>query len=449
MHKTFFGILYFVSLVLYSVAPNTYDYGINALAGVLFVASVLLYFNIKRIENSFNFDSLFLLAFGITFFVYPIFLYPISPQYFVMLSFPFNEDVITRATTLSLVGANSYMCGNLMFKRKIDNHQVMLPSLKIPDLKVFVLLLYIAYVAFVAFGGISYYQDLYQGRSNDSGGLFGYFNIIVRACVIISVVLQFLIIKRDNRGFRVSRVNRSLLLFIVFYSVSLLSTGARGAVLNAFLVLIWAYTYYVKPLKLLHFMILVFVGTLLMTLVGLYRVGLNTEGFRFWDLFMDLIINNRNTFVAIDYVDRNGITYGESMLGYILRVVPFLSGIVHQALDLNPNETVSSMILTMDTLGEDPDLGLGTSIIADLYLAFGTVGVVLFMYILGCAIRYLELGVACNRMYCILVYAVLISFSVFMVRGEYFFSLGQIVICLFLFWLVSKICRSSVKCITK
>lgn len=448
MYKICFGILYLVSLVLYVISPNTYDYGINVLAGILFVVSVLLYFKMKKIENLFNFDTLFLLAFGITFFVYPIFLYPLNPQYFVMLSMPFNEDVITRATTLSFVGANSYMCGNLMFKRKIVCRQVMTPSIKMPDLKIFVFLLCIAFVAFIAFGGISYYRDLYSGKGNAEGGLFGYFNIVVRVCIIISVVLQFITIKQADCGFRISRVNKLLLLFLIFYSILLLSTGSRGAVLNALLVLTWAYTYYVKPLRLLHFIILVFVGAFLMTLIGLYRGGLNIEGFRFWDLFMDLIINNRNTFVAIDYVDKNGITYGESMLGYVLRIIPFLSGMVHKIFNLNPNETTSSMILTVETLGEEPEFGLGTSIIADLYLAFGTLGVIFFMYLLGYFIRYLEVGVERYRLHSVLIYAVLISCSVFMVRGEYFYSLNQIVISLFLFWLVTKICKSSA-CIRK
>lgn len=439
MYKIFFWILYLASLVLYATAPNTYNYEINAWAGILFVVSVVLFFKIKRIENLFNFDTLFLLAFGITFFIYPIFLYPINPQYFVMLSTPFNEDVITRATTLSLVGVNSYMCGNLALKRKMVCRHINDSSCKIPDLKIFIIILYIAFIAFIAFGGISYYRDLYQGKGNDSGGLFGYFNVIVRGCVIISIVLQFVIIKHTNCGFRISRVNKFLLLFIVLYSVLLLSTGARGAILNAFLVLIWAYTYYVKPLNLMRFVFLILSGALVLSLVGLYRGGLSIEGFRFWDLFMDLIVNNRNTFVAIDYVDRHGLTYGESMLGVILRAIPFLSGIVQRTFDLDPNEIVSSMILTIEILGENPEYGVGTSIIADLYLAFGLIGVVFFMFILGYLIRYLEFGVQNRQIYDNLLYATFISYSVFMVRGEFFFALGPIVICIIVYYFISRL----------
>ena len=446
MCKIFFWFLYLVSLLLYAVTPNVYSYEINALAGILLVISIVLYFKIKRVSNIFCFDTLFLLAFSITFFVYPIFLYPINPQYFALLSYPFNEDVITRATVLSLVGANSYMCGNLMFKQKKAYLQSKVLSVRILDLKIFVFLLYVSFAAFIVSGGISYYKDLYQGNGSNYSGLFGYFNIVVRSCVVIVIVLQFLKIKYINSVANIKgRWSRLILVFFALYFILLLSTGARGAVLSAILVLIWGYTYYVRPLRLFEFIILVFIGALVLSLIGLYRIDTNVENFRFWDLFMDLIINNRNTFVAIDYVDQNGITYGKSMLGCVLRVIPFLSGIVHKICDLNPDETVSSMILTIDTLGEEPEFGLGTSIIADLYLAFGFVGVVLFMYLLGYFIRYLEFGIDRHRLYSVLIYAILISYSIFMVRGEYFYSLNQIIICLFLFWLITKHCKSIVR----
>lgn len=446
MCKIFFVFLYLVSLLLYAVTPNVYSYEINALAGILLVISIVLYFKIKRVSNIFCFDTLFLLAFCITFFVYPIFLYPINPKYFALLSYPFNEDVITRATVLSLVGANSYMFGNLMFKQKnVYQQPIASFSKKIPDLKIFVLLLYVSFAAFVALGGITYYKDLYQGNENNSSTLFGYFNIIVRSCVIISIAIQFIRLKKTDCKVSNNRISKSLFLFIALYSVLILSTGARGAILNVWLVLIWSYTYYIRHLKLLQFVALIFAGALVLSLVGLYRGGFSVEGFRFWDLFMDLIINNRNTFVAIDYVDRNGVTYGESMLGVVLRAVPFFSGIVHNLFDLDPNKTVSSMILTVETLGEDPDFGLGTSIIADLYLAFGTVGVIFFMYVLGYFIRYLEYRIQNYHIYSILIYATLISYSVFMVRGEFFFSLSQIVICSLIYYLSSRFALNTSK----
>ena len=60
MRKIFFVFLYLVSfflylvsLLLYAVTPNVYSYEINALAGILLVISIVLYFKIKRVSNIF------------------------------------------------------------------------------------------------------------------------------------------------------------------------------------------------------------------------------------------------------------------------------------------------------------------------------------------------------------------------------------------------------------
>ena len=180
-------------------------------------------------------------------------------------------------------------------------------------------------------------------------------------------------------------------------------------------------------------------GAVALSIIGVYRVGGNVDNFAFVDVFMDLIINNRNTFVAVDYVDHEGITFGKSMLACVFRVIPFLSSLMHNLLNLNTSETSSSILLTKETLGDDFTLGLGTSIIADLYLGFGVVGVIFFMWILGIIIKYLENKVHQNNIYHIIIYAVFISQAVYIVRSEYFFSLNQIVLCVFFYWLISKL----------
>jgi len=157
------------------------------------------------------------------------------------------------------------------------------------------------------------------------------------------------------------------------------------------------------------------------------------------DVFMDLIINNRNNFVAIEYVDDNGITYGKSMLGSILRIIPLLSGFVHNMFHLNIFETTSSMLLTATTLGEDFTLGLGTSILADLFLAFGLVGVVLGMGLLGRVITYLENRLQSGSPIILITYAVFISLSVVIVRTEYFNVLNKLVYALVAYWILSKL----------
>ena len=178
-----------------------------------------------------------------------------------------------------------------------------------------------------------------------------------------------------------------------------------------------------------------------MSLVGLLRIDESTDNLKFVDIFMDLIINNRNTFLAIELVDENGITYGKSLLAYILRAIPFLSGIVHSLFNLSTIETSSSYLFTYETFGSDLTIGVGSNIIADLYLAFGVTGVIIFMLLLGMFIKFLEREVEYNNVFAILTYAIMMSQSVFLTRSEYFFPLNIIVLSLFSYVLISNITK--------
>ena len=437
MKKSIFVTLFVISLLLYLEAPENYNYVYNVIAVVVFLISVILYYGIKKKSNYFDFDTLFIVAYFITSFVYPIFVYPITP-YILFFSFPFNENVITRATCLSLVGGNAYMLGNIVYREKI---------FKFSSAKLFlsrsVLISYLLFAFFLIAGGYSYYKNLYSGEEISSmGSLHHYLNAFLRASLIISS-LMIVYKARLFEGFSFFKKRKSVIAFLVLilaYSMLLLSTGARGATINLLLVLIWLYAYYIRPIKLIPLLVFIFVGAFFLAFIRIYRSG---DGFvdmkgqmDFVNLFLDLIINNRNTYVALDYVDRNGVTYGESLLAPLLKIVPLLSGFVHNLFSLDVYETSSSMFLTSLTLGKGSRLGLGTTIIADLYLAFGLIGVVCFMFLLGYLVHMLENRMRYNQMYALIVYSTFIAYSVFLARGEYFFPMGQITLGVLLYWFI-------------
>ena len=428
-----FGI---ASIFLFLVAPNSYDYYYNLLLGIVLVCSLLSYFLYKQKVNYFDFDTLFLISYSIAFFIYTIFLYPINPQYFVLFNFAFNESTITRATALSLLGANFYMMGNVFYQDKV--YKVV--YYKVLPVRIFVIFLYISFSLFLLFGGFTFYENLYAGNQvSRADTIFGYFDVLVRVFVLLSVVSQFYKMHIQQKGFSWKRVDMLLVTFLVLYVLFFLSIGKRGGVIAFFLATLAIYTYYYKPIKLLAFFKLFLCGVLLMSLVGIYRSNENFTEMDFVDLFMDLIVNNRNTFVAIDYVDNHGITYGISMLGNIFRIIPMLSGYLHPLLGLSVYETTSSLLITKEALGEGSFLGLGTSIIADLYLAFGVCGVMIFMGLLGYFVHYLENKMKYNYIYSTIIYVTLMSYSVTLVRAEYFYSLNQIVISIFMFVLISNL----------
>ena len=437
MSHSLLRVAFGLSLALFAFAPNTYVWGYNLTCCILFIFIIIIYYTYSKKSNYFDFDTIFTLSFGITFFIYPVLLYPIDPQYFVIFSFGFNENVITRATALSVLGYSSYILGRV---KNISRISAQYSSYKRIKFYPFLYMTIIVFCILLSAGVLSSLRGLYDGSGGSQvSPLARYLGVIYDPLLIVTVVTQFYKLNQNKNLLNIRYVNKTLIVFLILQSVLMLSTGSRGGVLSIILVIVWLYSYYLKRIGKYKFLLIGMTGAVALSIIGVYRVGGNVDNFAFVDVFMDLIINNRNTFVAVDYVDNEGITFGKSMLACVFRVVPFLSSLMHNLLNLNTSETSSSILLTKETLGDDFTLGLGTSIIADLYLGFGVVGVIFFMWILGIIIKYLENKVHQNNIYHIIIYAVFISQAVYIVRSEYFFSLNQIVLCVFFYWLISKL----------
>jgi hypothetical protein len=142
--------------------------------------------------------------------------------------------------------------------------------------------------------------------------------------------------------------------------------------------------------------------------------------YNYSNLLSDLIIPARNNYLCIEYVNKFGLTYGGSMAGGLIGVVPSLEKVLVEYFELDRRKYGSAEIFTDYTLGRFPSVGLGTTLIADLYLSFGVLGVLVFMYCLGRFSRILS-SYAVNRHYFYIVaYAAIASFAVYWARTTYF-----------------------------
>lgn len=178
-----------------------------------------------------------------------------------------------------------------------------------------------------------------------------------------------------------------------------------------------------------------FFGMIAMFAIMVYRSGGIFSANSLAELAMDLIITNHNTYVGLSIVETSGFSFGRSMLAYILGVIPFVQNIVFTITGIDPDTANSAIIITQSTLGTTEGAGTGTTIIADIYLAFGTIGVVLFMGYLGHLIRKIESS-ARNNIYCLTLYGVLIGMSVYLARAEFFYPAKTLFWCCILIYFV-------------
>lgn len=427
-----FVLLALVSVIVYSCAPDSYWFEYDCYCGIQYVLSVFLFLKLKKKNNYFDFDTIFLIAFFCTFFIYPIFLYPVNPRYFAIFNYGFDENVISKCTALALVGSQMYILGSMLFTYSTKGREERKYTVEfLPDRGI-ILLTISFFILFLLLGGYTYYKNLYGGGDSSAqfqtNAAFSYANILFQVFLVVSIMLEFnKQLYNDKRKISIKLLNKTFFVFICLYIPFLLSTGTRGTTMETLLMLIGLYTLYYRPVKFKNFLILVLVGAFGMSLIAVIRGKGSFEINGFVDIFMDLIINNRNTFIAVDYVDQNGMSYGLSMLGYILKVVPFAQNMVFSLFGIESYLTNSALFLTVQTLGHNPTFGLGTNIIADLYLAFGIGGVIICMFFAGYIVAKAQYMALRYHVYYMLLYTIFMSYAVYNVRAEFFFSFNMIV----------------------
>ncbi len=361
-------------------------------------------------------------------FFYPVFLYPFDPKRFFAFQYDFNEDVISRSTSLSLLGIHAYFLGSV-FHNPFRKMKKQLSS-KIISTQVIYIIAVIFFLIYICLGGYSNLRNLYEGGEETGNSIANYFYLFCCTCIFSIIAIWFNnAYCRNKERIDLKSFPMYQFLFVLGFVFLIIATGSRTIPLQIIMIFGGLYTLLYKKMTFFQTFICLLLGGVLMFFVVLMRSHDGIEITSFADIVMDLVVNNRNTFIAVDYVDKNGITWGVSMLSNVVAPIPFLQQIIYNVFNLTPDMGASSLLITKLTLGNVGSLGMGTNIIADLYIAFGVGGVVIMMFVLGYFISYL-LGMVKKNSYALIAYAIMISYSVYLVRAEYFFFLRSLLWCM-------------------
>lgn len=380
---------------------------------ILLLCSVIVFFKYKRKTNYFDFDTIFIILSSILVF-FATFFYNRSYYNLLFLNLPFKEEYVNIGNIISLIGIQSYMLGSMSYFKHFNHNKTDKP-IKMWKGNTF---LFLMLSLFILLGGIGYYQSLYEGQAMGAGGIFAY--ILLLTIIIVSVNVSILFTNRSKKNVVLN--NKFFFLTLAIFSLVLLYIGRRSFFLFLVFPFIALYTRIEKSITLKHFSFLFFVGIIVFWIVQNMRinVSIDVSSFNPAMLFTDLTIPSRSIYTAIEYVEENGYTYGESMLAGIIGLIPFIGSF------FDSNKIYSAGLLTeytFDSLGKDVSIGLGTTIFADVYLAWGILGVILFLFVLGRIVSYISCKVYKGDIYSYFMYAVLVSQCAFMVRDSFFSSL--------------------------
>ena len=435
---------FFLSLILYLIAPKDYSYAFNIILLALYVLDFFILIKKEKIR-SLSYPSLFFLVYFFVNFAYPVFIYPLDPTYILQFRYSFSSDYINVGSALSLVAFSVFILG--YSQRKRYNKIVFEEQCSILNTKYYliftilsVLVLLYNLILIVPQIGINYADAKVPFQT---GSLF----------VMLESTLSFLLcyinkvkIKGNTKCFFLI-LGLHILLSSVF-AFGCLLLGSREYVLTLVLLFAILYSLYVKPINAVKLICGIFIGIVVFYSISQIRnddhITNSKELFEIkpwqngqvsgvWNLATDLIINNRNLYVGMQYADdpRHGYSYGYNYIPYLLSPIPFLPSIFTKyVLGTTVVDLTSQQILTnytRDDLGESSlDYELGSNCTVDVYMAFGVIGVIIIFYCLGLFIRYLESTMDYNaKAAC--VYIVLFTGVVFFCRSSFLGPLHNVV----------------------
>lgn len=414
----FISFLAFIIILNYQpqrVSSHDYDFIKMTILVILFVVVMHILLNSDR--NYFRIDIIFILGFLIVHFQWPVMLAVsgIEPRGFSELFT--NQSYMNYGVWLSAIGILSWIIGyNLRFENRlyyfIDNKS----SSEGLNGKCYYycprLLRFFNWVIFSVFliaAGPSFITGaVYKsaGSAEAVSGVAGYIYTIFHVSLIAQTAVEIYVSKFNKSTGIFSfglTLNKNYVLLATAYCLIFLVAGDRGGPLQLVIAYLLLYSSLIRRVSFKTFFILVVFSSIFLTFVGFARAGnINQFGSEqsssVYDTTLSLASSARTIYLGLYQVPNNEeYFYGKLWLGSILGIIPMLQGAYIEISGDKPYYINSANYITYLRYGENPHTGEGSSLIIDIYLNFGSFGVIFFLSLLGYFTRVLQI----NLMKCV------------------------------------------------
>lgn len=438
------SLVIILSLILL-VVNDFYDESLLQIVVLLAVIPIITFFlsnsRIEGLEGQYLRTSyVFLIGFLIVFFQYNLDLavknITISNAVFA------STNSICPAAIMSLIGLCSYVIGansgiinskvnRIQNREPISNRYLVVQKY----LFVFFVAVYLYYnAANILSGGFIYNED---AMAESAGSLSNYSAVMILVMIFTILCSNVYNLKLNNEKVSVFKfVRMNGLLFnipLVAYLAFVFMTGDRGPILTT--VLAYTITYVVaceRKIRLITLAIVVVVGGTLLTIIGNVRRETNMLTIQEMVSYRDNrdvksvmpstleLAGSYNTFTySVDRIpSTHDYFYGLMKLRDLGYSVPFLYRLIPFAYSKKEYENGSSSYCTYLIQGVNRTYGNGSSLLADIYLDFGVIGIILIMFFLGKFIVRLDFELFFgNNLFWLMIGVVFFSYSVYLSRA--------------------------------
>lgn len=435
--SVWFAICIVVTASMFS-EMDIQDYGTTVLIVVLISFGLFIHFVMNASSNWMRIDVLFLIGYCVVFFQWPIMFifFELSPQHgFQVMAANEAHGVLL----LSSVGFFSWLAGyNLPFLGRLKRRSSRVRNIKFIPYLLVVSLGIFSLAAGTDFFSRSTYMTVSYASVNTVGQISAYALDIVELFARLSVAV--LIYRAMQRG-RASlysllqdKLSLSISVALLLFCLTFLVGGERGQVVMVGLGLLISYGCALRPIGLYKTIGLTVLGFVLFSFLGLARAGIDGgmvlgAEYGYWEVSINLaqsFVTVANALVIVEQA--YPIAPGQVWLSQTLGIIPFAQSIFLPILDVPAEEASSALLITRFALGPSATTGLGTSIVADIYLAFGLFGVVFFLVAFGIFCRnvhrWLSGEFGFERFYVGVIFA---GYSLYIARSSLLFAAKPII----------------------
>lgn len=385
-------------------SPSTMDKGFMTLCVIL--ALLKFVFLINEGKSKYNDLSRMFFRHSVVFvFCILIVFFQCDLDYIIGLAdindyFVYEPKVVCPAMALSNMALSSFLVGYCYYKNTekrfgITGHNYANYKLNKKYLVAIAFLLIGLYVYFIP----KDYLDL--GYNKVSAGAVGIIIGYLISVFIAIYVLYYMEYMKENPLSWYKHYHLPLIISGV-YAFIIIITGRRTEVVQVGFIILASYVF-VKGAKANHRFILIAgtVGMLILGLIGIYRSlegGTILESYNALNSQKSILPPTKELSTSVvtfhialaNYPDIYPFNYGSSFFPAFFKIIPGLSGLLSM---LGLTWEGSDMIITSIYFGKQNIIyGLGSSILADIYISFGAIGILLIFFILGVFIRWLEVG---------------------------------------------------------
>ena len=418
IHKLLFFVLV-IFLIIFSVLIFIQEFYDKDLLGAILILSSCLFiipFVIKDDKNikSYMFRPfiVFLMGYFVVFFqrYYDLYLGFISKNDDVF----YGENLIIYSLLLSCIGFTTFLIGYYSTSHKPlyskKNYSIYYKTDYLKKIMLFSTLLVVIFVSKdILSGNFNYDQEDLEknagGMSNYSSILF----VVVYFALLSLSVYNCKLLKQNRLKDFINHFGTNSLLCLGIYVISLSLGGSRSNVIIISVSLLFAMLYVCnKRFGLFAVIIGVASFAYVMSFIGITRKfqgmsmaqkakvveTINLEKKSIMPTTLELAGSLQTFNASLDYVPKyHDYLYGSFHVRNVVSAIPFSSRFSSIFFDSRKRYHSSDFFVTYIIQGENYLYGNGTSINADLYLNYGSVGIFIGMLILGVVFRKTEFSV--------------------------------------------------------